>query len=99
MAYTKTCLFCGIEFETPYVDQKFCGRSCSNHGRQFYDKESYDTSLQWKHTPTADGRWLCPYQDNVSCRLRSCETCGWNPKVAKARMEAFESKWKENLDG
>ena len=29
----------------------------------------------------------CPYNDGCRCNLVSCKHCGWNPEVAKARME------------
>ena len=32
----------------------------------------------------------CPYNDGVACEKANCESCGWNPKVAKARSEAIK---------
>ena len=31
----------------------------------------------------------CPINESLQCppKNRNCETCGWNPKVAKARLE------------
>lgn len=33
----------------------------------------------------------CPFRDNVSCypSQKHCESCGWNPVVAKERLEKF----------
>ena len=44
----------------------------------------------------SDQNAKCPYNDGVVCAPidwrgraveRNCDACGWNPKVAKARME------------
>ena len=29
----------------------------------------------------------CHYNDGCECDKRDCKRCGWNPKVAKARLE------------
>ena len=29
----------------------------------------------------------CPHNEAVRCPQRSCESCGWNPAVAKKRLE------------
>ena len=36
----------------------------------------------------------CKYNDGVTCEplKRPCSTCGWNPAVAKARLEKFCKK-------
>lgn len=33
--------------------------------------------------------WLhqCPYNEGCRCRTMNCYSCGWNPKVAKARSQ------------
>ena len=32
----------------------------------------------------------CVFQpDSIRCRVRNCDNCGWNPVVAKARLEAY----------
>ena len=30
---------------------------------------------------------ICPYNREVDCKTPKCDRCGWNPEVAKARME------------
>ena len=30
---------------------------------------------------------VCPHNDACRCTARNCSRCGWNPKVAKMRME------------
>ena len=36
-------------------------------------------------------RYSCTYNEGVVCHptVRPCETCGWNPEVARARLEEF----------
>lgn len=36
----------------------------------------------------------CPHNPAVGCypHQKHCESCGWNPDVAKARLEAFCKK-------
>lgn len=40
---------------------------------------------------TALFKYSCKYNDGVGCSKlhRHCERCGWNPAVAKARLEKF----------
>lgn len=34
----------------------------------------------------------CVHNDGVVCNVQHCDTCGWNPIVAKARMESILGK-------
>ena len=83
MIYVKKCLYCGCEIKTENKTQRYCSRSCSNRGR--YGATGFDKSLKWEKD--IDGKWQCPYNEEVSCETRKCHKCGWNPRVAKARME------------
>lgn len=85
MIYQHRCPYCGNEYKTDKEDQIFCSKHCSNKGRQLYDRGDFDISLDWKRS-SEDGKWFCPYQNYVSCTVRKCTTCGWNPIVAKARL-------------
>ncbi len=49
--------------------------------------------VKWEKT--ANNRWVCPYAENVSCSTRECNKCGWNPKVAEQRKEAYLQKQRE----
>ena len=91
MIYKKTCPNCGIEFKTDRVDQKFCCRKCSNSCRMFNAKSDYDKDLTWEKVPSNKNEWQCPYEREVSCLVRSCDKCGWNPEVAKARLEHYKA--------
>lgn len=81
------CERCGVTFKTPYKYQRFCSHSCANRGVNYIDariEEKYDTNLNWT---TYRGKWECPYHECVGCYVRNCDKCGWNPEVAKARLE------------
>lgn len=89
------CERCGIAFKTPYKEQRFCSHSCANRGAKYVPKsteEHFDDTLEWN---TYYGRWECPYQNGVGCHIRSCDKCGWNPVVAKARLDAYMEKHNE----
>ena len=30
---------------------------------------------------------ICPHNEEVDCDTQNCESCGWNPKVAEARVK------------
>jgi hypothetical protein len=36
--------------------------------------------------------YQCDYQEHVQCEKKTCFQCGWNPEVAKARLEAIIAK-------
>ena len=88
---TKICPKCGIEFKTVRGHQRFCSKSCSNRGRR-KETDDYDHSLEWKQSEEY-GTWECPYQVNVGCLVRECSKCGWNPKVAQARLDAYNKRY------
>jgi hypothetical protein len=87
----KQCPYCGIEFKTN-TDQKFCSKACSNRGRQLLRREDFDPNLDWRRTNDKEKRWECPYHGFVSCKVRNCVECGWNPEIAKARSVDYERK-------
>ena len=98
MIYEKTCPVCECNFRTTRENKEYCCHSCANKGRALkaVNKGNYDESLDWfRH----DGRWECPYESAVSCEIRNCDKCGWNPEVAKARLEAYNKKWRESHEG
>lgn len=45
-----------------------------------------------EHEWTKDGlgKWVCRYNEGVSCKDRRCDRCGWNPLVAKIRQLQME---------
>lgn len=94
MIYEKTCPICESKFRTNIANKVYCSHSCSNKGRAMNKAErgNYDESLEWFRR---DGRWECPYEGCASCEVRYCDRCGWNPVVAKARLEEYKRKYRE----
>lgn len=47
--------------------------------------------LKSDQNDTAVFRHSCRYNENINCAPfhRHCDRCGWNPKVAQARLEKF----------
>lgn len=86
------CQYCGKEmivYPSEVDKRKYCSRNCANKGRFQCEKGEFDTSLAWERSSSDKSRWSCPYAVNVSCGMRVCSKCGWNPEVAKARLEAM----------
>lgn len=92
--FKKVCRACGKEYVTERKDQVYCSLKCSNGVGKHQKVESHDASLEWVRSQTGQNRWLCPYQECVSCRTRNCEKCGWCPTVATARLKAVYEKGK-----
>lgn len=89
MLYDKKCPNCGLEFRTDRENQTYCCHACGNSGRRSknpYKNEDFDKSLFWSKR---NGVFECPYNVGVGCTVRKCTTCGWNPEVAKARLDKF----------
>ena len=70
----KECGAKGID-HSPHGTRDFCSRKC-NH--KYYAKA---------HKRVRKVELPCVFNDGVSCCERKCESCGWNPEVAKKRTE------------
>lgn len=92
MIYEKVCAYCGAGFKTDRKAQKFCCKSCSNRRYDSHEMGCFDSSLVWERLASDKTRWQCPYETYVACTFRRCDNCGWNPEVAKARLEAYMNK-------
>ena len=46
----------------------------------------------WKEKKKAQKNTACPYNEALICAKKECWRCGFNPKVAQARLEAYERK-------
>ncbi len=99
MEHKIICLYCGQEkVYDRDRGQKFCGKECaSRYNRNLkpaivaksvtyrnFTYGDYDRSLNWTKK---NGRWNCPYNKEVHCTARFCTKCGWNPDVAKERLD------------
>lgn len=87
--YEYTCAYCGkvVQVRWPSQAQKFCSKSCS---------ASYGNGLRGvspKNNYTGD----CIFQpESVECHRMNCIDCGWNPDVAKERLNAIKEKLNES---
>lgn len=50
----------------------------------------------WKSKRKSEKSAPCPYNEGCHCTSKDCWRCGWNPKVEKARKEAYERRVLEN---
>jgi hypothetical protein len=82
------CQGCGKVFMAERMTRMFCSHVCASTNRsRSAGTASCDTSLEWKRTEGNHLVWECPYNKAVGCSFRKCDRCGWNPEVAKARLE------------
>ena len=69
-----TCIVCGVKGIDKSPEQnKLCCSQACNNRRRI------QKSIKWP----------CVHNVGVQCSRKDCDRCGWNPKVAKARREAF----------
>lgn len=73
------CLRCGTPFAPTRSDSRFCSTRCH--------KAFYQQGYNEEHRGTD-----CKFNEAVTCSKRTCDTCGWNPTVATARLMAFWRK-------
>lgn len=88
--YEFTCEYCG---KVNYVKRKmligrFCNKSCAC---AYGNKKRVGKTAKIEITPEIDtSRGECVFQpESIECYKRDCINCGWNPVVAKARLEKF----------
>ena len=89
-AEPKKCEYCGAPVERSH---RFCSRACSAKARCNVKLVEVDEDQDWKDA--GGGLYRCPHQRFVRCKDRDCDYCGWNPEVAKARLEAIMEQRKK----
>ena len=72
------CLICSKEFVKTRLDRKYCSRSCA------FIAANRAARARNRGEITENGT-DCPYNKSVVCTNRKCDSCGWNPVVAKRR--------------
>ena len=74
-----TCIVCGKKSidKSPSQSKIYCSRKCI--AKHWYEAHKDDHSE----------KQVCKYNEGVDCFDGKCESCGWNPEVAKKRTEAF----------
>lgn len=85
--YEFNCEYCGKlrRVASRHDASRFCSRSCAK-------------KWEWEQKGAAivEGFFECVYQpESIMCDRKICSKCGWNPEVAKARLEAITGKAKE----
>ena len=83
--YEYTCPVCGVTKQVRYSWEvrTWCSRQCYGIARAAMTEEL---------TPTLPEGECIFNPVGVSCFRQDCGNCGWNPEVAKARLEAFGVK-------
>lgn len=86
--YEFNCAYCGTlkRVYRPHDASTFCSKSCAAKWRfeQKYRAEKVQAVFE------------CVYQpESIMCDRKICSRCGWNPEVAKARLEEITGKAKE----
>lgn len=76
------CVACGRLFLSTNKDALYCTRMC------YIDHRFNKPNRQLKTDAHVDR--TCPYNLYVVCQKQQCDRCGWNPKVAKARMARYQ---------
>lgn len=82
--YVRKCGYCGTEITAQYKSKLnlFCSRSC--HAKF---KKSGLSLVDERNLPIAsNGQFICPHNCEVTCKERKCSRCGWNPAVARGRL-------------
>lgn len=76
------CMTCGSAFLSRSKDAKYCTRMC-------YIQDRFNNpNREPKKDACVDK--TCPYNQYVACQKQKCDYCGWNQKVAKARMTRYK---------
>lgn len=80
------CAYCGKIKRTYRTHDagKFCSKSCAAKYRYGHKRPD-----QQPATGTLWNKGCVFNPDGVHCVMKDCAKCGWNPEVAKARLEAL----------
>lgn len=84
--YQYTCPVCGL---TKYVERKSDVRTCCSKSCAAASKALSREIVQPIEKPKTECHvGECVFQpESINCFKRECGKCGWNPEVAKARLE------------
>ena len=83
------CPICDKIFVPKRRSMIFCSKKCSmvsaNRAARARAKGK-EYKIKGKRSAL---KFECPHNDAIDCELKKCSTCGWNPEVAKMRLEAL----------
>lgn len=89
--YEFTCAVCGVtkRVHNKFEVRTFCSRSCAATAREMTKMEKCQNEIELEVKPRTDClEDECVFQpESITCTHRNCSNCGWNPSVAKARLE------------
>ena len=85
------CPICEEQFVQRRRDMTFCSKRCANisANRAARSRAGCVEKKARVRVRDADLKMNCPYNEAINCYMRKCSTCGWNPEVAKMRLEAL----------
>ena len=78
-----TCVHCGNKFLAKRVSMMYCSTTCRNKHRWSRIKQGLVPYERSQALPE------CHHNEGVACGAQKCGSCGWNPAVAKKRLEAL----------
>ena len=79
---TGVCLVCGKEFIKTRPNKRFCSRNCACYVANKRAKAR-------KNGEVLECGSDCVYNNALVCTKRKCDSCGWNPTVAKQRSARY----------
>lgn len=85
--YVGKCAYCGMEIVSQYKSKarNFCSKAClknfKNSGMIVFGENNLQIA--------ANKRYICKYNCEITCKDRKCAKCGWNPTVARRRLNRF----------
>ena len=90
--YEFTCPVCGKvkQVEREHQVRTYCSKSCAQVAVAQRNREINAVCITGE----------CIFQpETVECYKRTCSKCGWNPVVAKARIDAYLKKRQQSEEG
>ncbi len=91
-----TCRYCGTVryVRTLHEVREFCNRSCAAKAREICKAEKKAAKEEDNKTEYVIRLNECVFQpESIECTRRNCINCGWNPVVAKARLNAIMKRY------
>ena len=88
MGELGVCLLCGAEFVKTRPDKKYCTRRCTMIANDRATRARAKARIEAVGTD-------CPYNVAIDCYEHKCNSCGWNPRVAKERTEKILQKMED----
>ena len=76
------CARCGTAFVMTRPEKKYCSRRCAtiSANRRKIARRREELAKQGTD---------CPYNEAIVCDGSKCDSCGWNPTVAKKRSARY----------